>query len=82
MRRTGSAAIDLCYTACGRLDGFWEMKLKPWDVSGGFIIVEKAGGLITDYTGKRWNINSDRVIAANPKLHAEMLKIIVNNEKQ
>ncbi|MFP4458314.1 MAG: inositol monophosphatase family protein [Candidatus Zixiibacteriota bacterium] len=76
LRRAGSAAMDLCYVACGRLDGFWEMKLKPWDMAAGSIIVENAGGKCTDYQDNRWTLDSDRIIAANPGLHPRMSELI------
>ena len=56
MRRTGSAAIDLCYIACGRFDGFWELKLNPWDTAAGKLMVEEAGGKVTNYKGQPFSI--------------------------
>ncbi|RKZ26294.1 inositol monophosphatase [bacterium] len=76
LRRAGSAALDLCYVAASRLDGFWELKLRPWDMAAGTLIVKKAGGIVTDFDGKPWRLNSDRIVAANPEIHSQMLSII------
>ena len=73
MRRTGTAAIDLAYIACGRLDGFWELQLKPWDTAAGKIIVEEAGGKITDYAGDSYSIYGSTLLATNGLIHSEML---------
>ncbi len=69
IRRTGSAALDLAYVACGRFDGFWELKLSPWDVAAGTIIVEEAGGKITDFEGKDNHIWTGDVVASNAIIH-------------
>ncbi|PID28574.1 MAG: inositol monophosphatase [Candidatus Cloacimonadota bacterium] len=74
VRREGSAAIDLCYVACGRLDGYFERKLKPWDMAAGQLIVLEAGGKISTYENDTWNINSHSIIADNQKIH----KIIID----
>ena len=76
LRRAGSAALDLCYVAASRLDGFWELKLRPWDMAAGALIVKRAGGIVTDFDGKPWRLNSDRIVAANPEIHSQMLSII------
>ena len=68
IRRAGSAALDLAYVACGRLDGFWELELKPWDIAAGAVLVQEAGGIITDLNGNPHFMDSGNVIAANPKL--------------
>lgn len=73
IRRTGSAALDLAYVACGRFDGFWELKLSPWDVAAGAIIIEEAGGKITDFEGKKNHIWSGDVIASNSIIHDFMM---------
>lgn len=73
IRRTGSAALDLCYVACGRFDGFWEIKLSPWDVAAGAIIIKEAGGKITDFEGKENHIVTGNVIASNNIIHDFML---------
>ncbi len=76
MRRTGTAAIDLAYIACGRLDGFWELQLKPWDTAAGKVIVEEAGGKITDYSGDPYSIYGGTLLATNELIHSEMLGIL------
>ena len=76
VRRMGSAAIDLAYTACGRFDGFWEMKLKPWDISAGILLVEEAGGVVTDFKGEKGYAESGNVVAGNPFVHEKILKTI------
>jgi len=74
VRRTGSAAVDLAYVACGRLDFFWEFGLKPWDMAAGTLLVEEAGGRVSDMFGARHNLTaSDHVLADNGALHAEVL---------
>ena len=72
VRRAGSAAIDLAYVACGRLEGFWEFKLNPWDTSAGFLMVEEAGGKITHFDGGKFTLDSREVFATNGLIHAEM----------
>lgn len=69
IRRMGSAALDLCYVACGRVDGFWEIGLSPWDVAAGAVIVKEAGGVITDFDGTDQAVWSGNVIASNGLLH-------------
>jgi myo-inositol-1(or 4)-monophosphatase len=76
VRRLGSAALDLCYVAAGRLDGFWESDLKPWDIAGGALIVEEAGGRVTDMTGNRFSSRAGSVLATNTPLHDPMLSVI------
>lgn len=76
MRRTGTAAIDLAYIACGRLDGFWELQLKPWDTAAGKVIVEEAGRKITDYGGEPYSIYGTTLLATNTWIHSEMLGIL------
>ena len=76
MRRTGSAALDLCYTACGRFDGYWELKLNPWDYAAGSLILTEAGGRITDVHGKRYSLMMGNVAASNGKIHKQMMKIL------
>ncbi len=77
-RRLGSAALDLCYVAAGRLDGYWEKDLKPYDVMAGLLLVREAGGLVTDYQGNPRPQLQDRgrYVAANPLLHPEMLRVL------
>lgn len=76
VRRLGSAAIDLCWVAAGRFDGFYEHKLEPWDSAAGFLIVEEAGGKVTDFNGDKFSVYQHRVLATNGKIHDEMLRII------
>jgi myo-inositol-1(or 4)-monophosphatase len=76
MRRTGTAAIDLCYIACGRLDGFWELQLNPWDTAAGKVIVNEAGGKITNYAGKPYSIYGKTILATNTLIHSEMLGVL------
>ena len=76
VRRLGSAAIDLCYVAAGRLDAFWESDLKPWDIAGGSLIVQEAGGRVTDMAGGRFRSRARSVLASNGLLHEPMLKVI------
>lgn len=75
VRRTGSAAIDLCYVAMGRFDGFWEMKLSPWDVAAGSLMVTEAGGLISDFYGTPFSIYGGQLVASNGRIHKEMLAL-------
>jgi myo-inositol-1(or 4)-monophosphatase len=81
VRRLGSAAIDLCWVACGRFDGFFEQKLEPWDSAAGYLIVEEAGGKVTDFTGQPFSIYQHKVLATNGKIHEEMLQVI-NGQKE
>ncbi|HRD01887.1 MAG TPA: inositol monophosphatase family protein [Candidatus Saccharicenans sp.] len=76
IRRCGSAALDLCYTAGGRFDGFWEIKLKPWDLAAGSLFVREAGGKTTDLFGREFNLNSPDIVASNGLIHQAMLEII------
>lgn len=76
MRRCGSAALDLAYTACGRYDFFWEAFLQPWDFMAGAVIIEEAGGKITNFLGRTLGLHSDSVIAGNPKIFNEIRSII------
>jgi myo-inositol-1(or 4)-monophosphatase len=76
IRRCGSAALDLCYVACGRFDGFWEMKLKPWDLAAGALMVKEAGGRTTDFYGQDFEITSPDIVASNGLIHQSMLEII------
>ena len=78
VRRLGSAAMDLCWVAAGRFDGFYEHKLQAWDSAAGFLIVEEAGGRITDYTGAYYSPYQPQILATNGKIHDEMLRWINN----
>jgi len=76
VRRAGSAALDLCYLACGRFDGYWELKLHPWDMAAGVLIVKQAGGKITDFEGKPFSIFRDRLLGSNGRIHKEMMRVL------
>jgi len=77
VRRLGSAAIDLCYVAAGRLDGFWEMHLGPWDIAAGALIVSEAGGRVTATDGRPFVARRGNVLASNGPIHDEMLQVIL-----
>ncbi len=81
VRRDGSAALDLCSVASGRFDGFWELKLKPWDVAAGSLIVREAGGTISDFSGTRFSIHDDEILATNGRVHADMLEALQKSRK-
>lgn len=74
VRRDGAAALDLCYVACGRVDGFWELGLKPWDTAAGKIIVEEAGGRLTDFNGGEYTPYLDNVVATNGRVHSQLVE--------
>lgn len=76
VRRDGAAALDLCYVACGRLDGFWEQKLNAWDVAAGVLIIEEAGGKITRYDGSKYSIYDKEILATNKHIHREIMKYL------
>jgi myo-inositol-1(or 4)-monophosphatase len=76
VRRLGAAAIDLCWVAAGRFDGFYEHKLEAWDSAAGYLIVEEAGGKVTDFTGNKFSVYQHKILATNGCIHEEMLSII------
>jgi myo-inositol-1(or 4)-monophosphatase len=76
VRRLGSAALDLCYVAAGRLDGFWEQRLKPWDTCAGALLVAEAGGRVTRWTGGPFQSRHDDLVATNGQVHEQMLDVI------
>ncbi|HEY3488726.1 MAG TPA: inositol monophosphatase family protein [Candidatus Deferrimicrobiaceae bacterium] len=76
IRRDGSAALDLCYLASGRFDGFWEMQLKPWDTIAGLLILQEAGGMATCMDGSPYDIHKPDILASNGKIHGQMLDVI------
>lgn len=76
VRRDGSAALDLCYVACGRYDGFWEIGLNPWDTAAGFLIAEEAGGKVTDFSGNKFGIYGEETLASNGIIHGEMIDVL------
>jgi myo-inositol-1(or 4)-monophosphatase len=81
VRRLGSAAIDLCWVAAGRFDGFYEHKLQAWDSAAGFLMVEEAGGKVTDFEGNYYSPYQPHLVATNGKIHNELLAV-VNNKKE
>ncbi len=76
VRRLGSAAIDLCFLACGRFDGFWEQNLKPWDTAAAALIAREAGAIVTDFSNKPYTIDKKEILATNGKIHEEMLLLL------
>ena len=76
VRRLGSAALDLCYVASGRLDGFWELKLSPWDMAAGSLIVREAGGQVTHFSGTSFSVYGKQVLASNGLIHDQMLGVL------
>jgi myo-inositol-1(or 4)-monophosphatase len=79
IRQTGSAALNLCYIACGRLDGYWERGISPWDVAAGALMVSEAGGTVTDMRGGPFHSDDREILASNGALHADLLDVIVNH---
>ncbi|MBW1707794.1 MAG: inositol monophosphatase [Deltaproteobacteria bacterium] len=79
VRRPGSAAIDMCYVAAGRFDGFWESDLKPWDTAAGTIIVKEAGGKLSTYEGNPYDPYKKSIVAANPFIHDAMMQVLMDN---
>lgn len=77
IRRLGSAALDLCWTACGRFDGYWEYTLKPWDAAAGTVILEEAGGILTDPDGRRHNLDTLTSIAGNPHIQPDLAATVI-----
>lgn len=80
VRRDGSAALDLCCVACGRTDGYWELCMKPWDLSAGALILREAGGRITDFAGNDWRAPETDVVATNGIIHDELLAAVARAE--
>ncbi|MGL1833838.1 inositol monophosphatase family protein [Rhodocyclaceae bacterium SMB388] len=76
IRRPGAAALDLAYVACGRLDGFWEMGLQPWDMAAGVLLIQEAGGLVSDLAGDADFIRSGNIVAGGPKIFGQLLPVI------
>ena len=75
IRRAGSAALDLAYVAAGRFDGFWELKLMPWDTAAGCLMIREAGGVVTDLFGAPFHLISPHVLASNGVLHQDMMAV-------
>jgi myo-inositol-1(or 4)-monophosphatase len=78
VRRAGSAALDLAYVACGRLEGFWEFNLNPWDTSAGVLLVAEAGGSVTHFDGGKFTLDSRETLATNGLIHGEMIALFEN----
>jgi myo-inositol-1(or 4)-monophosphatase len=76
VRRDGSAALNLCYLACGRFDGLWEANLAPWDMAAGTLIVREAGGVVTRFDGGEFRLDGRQILAANSRLHEAMRRVI------
>lgn len=76
IRRPGAAALDLAYVACGRLDGFWETGLEPWDLAGGCLLIREAGGLVSDFDNRGDYLDTGAVVAGNPYVHPRLLAIV------
>jgi myo-inositol-1(or 4)-monophosphatase len=80
LRRGGSAALDLCYVACGRVDGFYEENLKPWDTAAGLLIVTEAGGKITTFDGRDYDLYAPNIVASNGVLHPQILSCLTEQD--
>ncbi|MEX1000033.1 MAG: inositol monophosphatase family protein [Thermodesulfobacteriota bacterium] len=76
VRRDGSAALDLCYVACGRFDGFWELGLNPWDTAAAVLILKEAGGQVSTFTGDEYSIYEKEILASNSIVHEQMIEIL------
>jgi len=76
VRRLGSAALDLCFLACGRFDGYWEENLKPWDTAAGALIAAEAGAKVTDFSNQSYTVEKKQILATNGRIHRQMLSIL------
>jgi myo-inositol-1(or 4)-monophosphatase len=76
IRRDGSAAVDLSYVAAGRVDGFWEEKLHPWDMAAGILMIEEAGGRVSRFDGTPVGLVEDEIVATNGRIHERMLAVL------
>jgi myo-inositol-1(or 4)-monophosphatase len=76
VRRIGSAALDLCYVACGRFEGFWEERLKPWDTAAGYLIASEAGATVTNFQNQPYSTDHQDLVATNGRIHKEMLALL------
>lgn len=81
LRRLGSAALDICWVACGRFEGFWEYDLKPWDVAAGYIIAKEAGALVTDFSNNDMSIYGGEILVTNGLIHDKLLEVIQDAQK-
>ncbi|MCI0455244.1 MAG: inositol monophosphatase [Candidatus Dadabacteria bacterium] len=82
VRRDGSAALDLCYVASGRYDGFWELGLHSWDTAAGSLIIKESGGMITDFSGREFNIYGEETLATNGLIHSDMIGVLSFGRKK
>jgi len=82
VRRMGSAALDLCYVASGRFDGFWELNLRPWDTAAGVLILTEAGGAVTDFSGNSFLMDKPEILATNGKIHSAMVALLSKSNKK
>lgn len=82
IRRCGSAAMDLCYVACGRFDGFWELKLNPWDVAAGALIVKEARGCLSDFQNEEFSIYGREILATNGLIHEQMVEVLQLEDRE
>jgi len=82
IRRCGSAALDLGYVACGRFDGFWELKLHPWDTAAGALIVREAGGQVSDFDGREFSLDRPEALATNGLIHQAMMEVLQKGKSQ
>ncbi len=80
VRRMGAAALDLAYLAMGRFDGFWELKLSPWDMAAGSLLITEAGGKVTDFSGGPFNIYLKEILATNGKIHKQMVEVLTSDK--
>ncbi len=76
VRRAGAAALDLAYVAAGRLDAFWEMGLSPWDMAAGSLLIQEAGGLVSDFDGEGHYLDNGRIVAGSPKVFSQLLQVV------
>ncbi len=76
LRRMGSAALDLAYVACGRVDGFWELQLKPWDIAAGILLIKEAGGMVSDFSGGNTMMESGNIVCGSPKVFKPLLQTV------
>jgi len=82
IRRMGAASLDLAYVAAGRMDGFWEMKLKPWDIAAGILLIQEAGGFVSDFNGGNQMLDSGNIVAASSKVFKQLLPIVSKHLKE
>jgi myo-inositol-1(or 4)-monophosphatase len=79
IRRLGSAALDICYVAAGRIDGFWEVNLHPWDTAAAVLIAREAGGRVSDFRGNNYSIYQRNILLSNGRIHKQMIEVLKKN---